>query len=164
MDYTTMYHFIGTLERFSSSLSYKGIFIPAEIMEQLPGNTGRLRVKGTINGIAFNLAIQSAKEAGKYFMVGNALKRATRIKEGQHNIEVYFQLADPNELEIPEELLSVLEQDEEAKQVFNGYTIGYQRSLVHYIAAVINIDSRIKRALEIAEKIKNRTYKLHQSK
>jgi hypothetical protein len=164
MDYSTTYHFMGTLERISSSLSYKGIFIPAEIMEQLPSNAGRLRAKGTINGTAFNLAIQSAKEAGKYFMIGNTLKRATRLQEGQHNIEVYFQLADPNELEIPEELLSVLEQDEEAKQVFNGYTIGYQRSIVHYIAAVKNIDSRIKRALEMAEKIKTNTYKLHQAK
>lgn len=164
MDYSKVYTFTGVLSNISSSISYKGIFIPPEILSQLPVAKGRIRVKGTINGHPFNLAIQSAKEAGKYFMISSSLRKVCKLEVGPRPIAVSFSLVDSEELEIPEELLSVLEQDEVAGKIFYAYTKGYQRSLVHYITTVKNIDSRIKRALELAEKIKIRTFHIHKNK
>ncbi len=164
MDYSKVYTFTGTLSNISSSISYKGIFIPPEVLSKLPIVKGRIRVKGTINGHPFNLAIQSAKEAGKYFMISGPLRKACKLEVGPQPIAVSFSLVDSDELEIPEELLSVLEQDEVAGKIFYAYTKGYQRSLVHYITTVKNIDSRIKRALELAEKIKIRTFHIHKNK
>lgn len=164
MDYSKVYTFTGTLSDVSSGSSYKGIFIPPDVLSQLPAVKGRIRVKGTINGYPFNLAIQSAKEAGKYLMISGAFRKACKIKGDKQTVAVSFSVVDSDELEIPEELISVLEQDEEAGKIFYAYTRGYQRSLVHYITSVKNIDSRIKRALELAEKIKIRGFHIHKSK
>jgi uncharacterized protein YdeI (YjbR/CyaY-like superfamily) len=85
------------------------------------------------------------------------------VKEGDR-VTVVFHLTDPNKLVIPEEMEAVLEQDDEARKIWDTFTLGYQRSLVYYITSVKNSDSRIKRALEIAEKAKARALSGQQAK
>jgi uncharacterized protein YdeI (YjbR/CyaY-like superfamily) len=69
-------------------------------------------------------------------------------------VDVFFKLVDPDTLDIPEELEAVLEQDEAARNVWEKFTTGFQRSLIHYITSVKNVDSRIKRTIEILERAK----------
>ncbi|MCA0427955.1 MAG: DUF1905 domain-containing protein [Bacteroidetes bacterium] len=147
------FSFHSTLEPLSGNPSYTGITVPAEIVVQLP-EKGRLRCKGTVNGASFNLAIQGRKNGAGFLMVGGALRRAAKIKAGMP-VFVEFELVDPDELELPEELLEVLTQDEDASRFFYNLTVAKQRGLAHYVQSVKSTDSRIKRALELARKIKN---------
>jgi hypothetical protein len=57
-----------------------------------------------------------------------------------------------------------MEQDEEAGKIFFGMTVGMQRSLAHYVSSVKNTDSRIKRALELAYKMKTETLYIQKAK
>jgi uncharacterized protein YdeI (YjbR/CyaY-like superfamily) len=86
-------------------------------------------------------------------MVGNTLRKAAKLKAGD-KVEVIFTLANPDEIKLPEELMEVMEQDPEGKEVFSKFTPGLQRSLAYYVTSVKNVDSRIKRALELMDKAK----------
>jgi uncharacterized protein YdeI (YjbR/CyaY-like superfamily) len=125
--------------------------LPEEIIEQLP--KGRVRVKGTFNGAPFSLAVQHLKDGKYYFSVSAPLRKAARIKPGEKG-EVTFKIVDPDKIEIPEELEAVLAQDDLAMKAWKKLTTGYQRSLIHYVTSVKNVDSRIKRSLQLMEKAK----------
>jgi len=67
---------------------------------------------------------------------------------------VKFKIVDPDKINIPEELEAVLEQDEDARKAWDKLTRGYQRGLIHYVTSVKNVDSRIKRAIDLMERAK----------
>ena len=127
------------------------IFLPADIVRKLP--PGRVRMEGTFNGAAFALAVQNLKDGSRYFSVGAPLRKAAGIKEGD-KVEVVCKIVNPDKLDIPEELEAVLEQDELARKAWDGLTRGYQRSLIHYVISVKNVDSRINRAIDLMNRAK----------
>lgn len=149
-----LYHFTAPLSPLGGQIAYTGVFIPDEIMEQLP--KGRLRTKGLMNNTPFSLAIQYRKAGNSFLMVSATMRRALKIRMGEQ-VKVQFELVDPDIVDMPEELEAVLSQDEEAAALYYAFTPGLQRSLAHYVHSVKNVDSRIKRALELAYKIKTRT-------
>lgn len=130
------------------------IFLPPEVVQALPA--GRVRAKGTLNGAPFSLAPQFRKDGARYFSVSAALRKAAGIKEGDR-VTCQFTLADPEMLDIPEELQAVLDQDPVGRQVWETFTTGLKRGLIHYVTSVKSSDSRIKRAMEIVEKSKTRS-------
>jgi hypothetical protein len=137
------------------------IYLPEDIVKALP--KGRIRTKGTINGAAFALAPQYKKDGSRFFSVGAALRKAAKIKEGDV-VDVKFRMVDADIVDIPEELEVVLEQDEEGKKVWDTFTKGMQRSLIIYVTSVKNVDSRIKRSLELVAKAKSRSLSIQKQK
>ena len=69
---------------------------------------------------------------------------------------------DPDFVELGEEFTEVLELDEEAAARFFSFTPGKQRGLATYVNNAKREETRIKRALEIAHKLK--TYTLYGDK
>lgn len=128
------------------------IYIPEEIMNMKP--KFRVRAEGVMNGVTFNLAVQSQKLGFKYFLVSKDLRKKI-IANGQTNIVVIFEWVDADKLDIPEELEAVLNQDDDFKSKFDSFTVGKQRGLVHYITSAKTVDTRIKRSLDLAWKVKN---------
>jgi hypothetical protein len=137
------------------------IYLPESIVKILP--KGRIRTKGTINGAAFALAPLYKKDGARFFSISAALRKAAKIREGDA-VDVRFTLVDSDIIDIPEELDAVLEQDEEGKRVWETFTKGMQRSLIHYITSVKNVDSRIKRSLELVAKAKSRSLSIQKQK
>ena len=127
------------------------VFLPENVIRQLP--PGRIRVQGTLNNAPFSLAVQNLKDGSRYFSVGAPLRKAASIKVGDP-VKVSFKIVDSELLELPEELEAVLSQDDEGKIAWNKLTTGYQRSLIHYITSVKNVDSRIRRALDLVTRAK----------
>ncbi len=130
------------------------VVVPDEIVQEI--NQKRIRTKGTINGIDFSLAIQHIKNGAYYFSINNELRKKAKLTEDKEAL-IKFVVVDSDVLEIPEEFLEVLSQDEMAMEMFNTFTIGKQRSLCIYVQGAKLVESRIKRSLELAEKIKTRT-------
>jgi len=137
------------------------IFIPAQTLKLLPQK--RLRVKGKMNDIPFDLAIQYRKDGNSFFLVSKHLKKKAMMTVGK-KVKVEFHLVDPDKVELPEELEAVLEQDDEGKAVWSTFTPGKQRSLAHYVKSVKNVDSRIQRALFLIDKAKKGDYSQSPSK
>ena len=145
------FRFESTLSEIDVVFLKTAIFLPEKVIHQLP--KGRVRVKGTFNGIGFALAVQHLKDGARYFAVSAHLRKAARMKVGD-KVDVYFKIVDPDKLDVPEELEAVLEQDDLALKAWEKLTPGYQRSLIHYITSVKNVDSRIKRAIDLLERAK----------
>lgn len=130
---------------------YAAVYLPKKIIDAIP--TGRHRTKGTLNKVPFSLAIQYRKDGRSFLLFGHALCKAAGVIVG-NSVEVSFELVDKDLLELPEELEAVLAQDDDARKVWESFTRGRQRSLTIYITSVKNADSRIKRSLELASKMK----------
>jgi hypothetical protein len=150
-----VFQFTGPLENVKKALIHTVIYLPDEVMKTLPAQ--RHRVKGTMNGVPFALAIQYRKEGNSFFIVGNALRKSIKAKPGDQ-VMVSFRIVDPEKVDMPEELEAVLAQDEEGMRAWSEITIGLQRSLIIYINGVKNVDSKIKRALFIVNKAKHGFY------
>lgn len=128
------------------------IVVPPEIMDQLP-KKGRIRVKGTMQGIPFALAIQSMKNGVRYFSVNRELfKKISSLSDGE--ISIKFHPVDPDELDIPEELNELLLQDEHAAEIWNNFTTGKKRGLIHYLDSAKSIETKVNRAVKIMNKAK----------
>jgi hypothetical protein len=147
----TIFRFTSPLSQVKHALIHTVIIVPHDVVARLPA--GRIRVKGTFNGAPFALAIQNMKDGSRFFSVGAPLRRAARIQPGD-KVEVVFRIVDPDKVDIPKELGAVLEQDAEARTAWENLTSGYQRSLIHYVTSVKNVDSRIQRALALLERAK----------
>ena len=130
---------------------YAAVYLPKKIIAVIP--TGRQRTKGTLNKVPFSLAIQYRKDGRSLLLFSRSLCKAAGVIVG-NSIEVSFELVDKDLLELPEELEVVLAQDDDARKVWDSFTRGRQRSLAIYITSVKNVDSRIRRSLELANKMK----------
>lgn len=155
-------NFTAKVEIYERGMKRHVTFIPDDVVRQLDikANT---RLTVTIVGQIYRLAAISNGD-GQYFIhLGQTLRRETGIREQLRPFE--FELAldsNPTDIGLPEEFEVVLEQDEEALKVFNTLTPGAKRSLCHYVNSAKRIETRIKRALELAEKLRTRT--LHSMK
>lgn len=145
------FEFDGKLSSIDSVFLKTAIFLPDEIIRKLP--SGRVRVKGLCNNAPFALAVLHLKDGSRYFAVSAHLRKTARISVGDR-VKVQFSIVDPDKLDIPEELEAVLAQDDDARKAWDKLTTGYQRSLIHYITSVKNVDSRIKRSLELLDRAK----------
>jgi len=154
------YSFETTLKTVHGSFTHTIIVVPDEIIDSLPVK-GRVRAKGTFNKTPIALAIQHKKDGTRFFMVSAQLRRQMKIGSGDR-VKVSFWLVDSDVVDVPEELTAVLDQDEAAMKVWKTFTPGLQRGLAHYVNSVKNVDSRVKRALEIMKKAKHR--QLHAQK
>lgn len=135
------------------------IEIPFEVSQAFISQKIR-RVYGKMNEVPFNLALISDGKGGRRLIIGKQLRKSAKVDFG-HLVQIEFQPdQNPDEVLIPEELEVALSQDEDANAIWKKLTPGYRRSLCHYINSVKNIDSRIKRALELTLKIKtNQLYR-----
>lgn len=149
------YTFETRLKTVQGAFVHTILVVPDDIIESLPVK-GRVRTKGLLNNkTPFALAIQFKKDGSRYFMVSAQLRREAKIGSGDP-VKVTFWLVDADEVDVPEELQAVLDQDDEAMELWNTFTSAIKRGLSHYVNSVKNVDSRIKRALEIVEKAKTR--------
>jgi uncharacterized protein YdeI (YjbR/CyaY-like superfamily) len=64
---------------------------------------------------------------------------------------------EPDRVDVCDELLIALEQDFEAKERWDSFTPGKQRSIELYVSGAKREETRIKRAVDIVEKIRTRT-------
>lgn len=147
----TSFRFQTTLSPIKGVFMKAAIFLPKEIVGALP--EGRVRVKGTFNGAPFALAVQHQKNGARYFSVSAPLRKAAGIELGDP-VRVLFKVVDPDKLEVPEELEAVLAQDETARKAWDKLTTGYRRSLIHYVTSVKNVDSRIRRSIDLLDRAK----------
>jgi len=152
-----MYSFRSPVLRLDSQMRQHYVPIPTDIAESLE-SSGTRRVIATINGLSTRRAICTNKNGERYIFV--SLDMLRQIKTVLEDIVLIDLITDPDpdRIDLGEEFEAVLEQDDEASERFFGMTIGKQRSLAHYVTSAKRNETRIKRALDLAYKL--RTYTL----
>jgi hypothetical protein len=149
--------FTAPVEIYEKGMKRHVAFIPDEVVRQL-GIQPNTRLLVEIAGHTFRLAAISNGEGQFFLHLGQPLRRDTGIRDSLRPVEFTISLdPNPQDIGLPEEFEAALYQDEEALKVFNTLTPGARRSLCHYVSSARRIDTRIKRALELAEKLRTRT-------
>ena len=143
-----MQTFTSIIEDFDTELWGHHFWVPEEAALALTAQ-GNRRVICTINGeVRMNAALMPDK--GRHFIL---LNKQVRSKLGVlRGDEIRVELeTDTSEfgMEMPEELDSVLMQDDPARDYFRALTPGTQRALSYIVAKVKNSDSRIRKSLAI---------------
>lgn len=146
-----MMEFTTPLEKYESSVTggYH-IKVPNEIAAQFIEGKNR-RVVCTLNEkVQIQAALLPIK--GFWHIIVNG---ANRAKLGLMLGEVVLVKLEKDTseygLEFPEELEAVFAEDEQAFEYFNSYTKGKQRTLIYIVGKVKNTNSRMMKALAIAE-------------
>lgn len=113
------------------------------------------RVVCMINkGDHYHCAINKSKKYGYFLLFSKARQKAIGVSAGEE-LEVTL-LADESEygLPMPEEWAEVMATDEAAYERFQNLTPGRQRNILHLVGSAKREETRINRALLIAENLK----------
>ena len=90
-------------------------------------------------------------------MFGKSFLRTAGALPGDMVVVELWPDPDPEHVELPEELTEVLAQDEAAARLFHALTAGRRRSLAYHVSSAKRPETRIRRSLELAKRLRNGT-------
>jgi hypothetical protein len=150
------FRFTSSLARVEAGMTFHVLPVP----DNYAARWRRARVRrlvGTINGHPVNRALKNHADGGSFLIVGRDLMKAAGIGfRAPARLDLQPDPA-PDRLDLPEEFRIALAQDEGARARWETFTRGFQRSLLSYVASAKTEPTRIKRALDLAAKIRTRT-------
>jgi len=99
-------------------------------------------------------ALRRSANGYEYVGLSIVMVKKMGIRE---NAEVTISLKEDTSeygMDFPEEMQEVMDQDPEGKELFERATLGLQRGLLHYVSSAKGIDTRIKRALHLMQRVR----------
>lgn len=152
--------------RPDDALRMHTLVVPSDVATAVLA-TGSRRVLVTLAGATVARALQTRVldpdgpgDAREHLIVlSGALVRDLGLRAGARLPVTLALDPAPDDLRLPDELIAALDLDSDAAARFATFTPGRQRSLGHYVASAKRPETREKRGLEIATKL--RTYILY---
>ncbi|NNF32768.1 MAG: hypothetical protein HKN68_01580 [Saprospiraceae bacterium] len=133
---------------------YLVIYFPADVIEKNAFKSmDRLKVSFKGGGY-IHCALKKDKQGYYCIYLGKYFRDKSGIREGQEVTVLLEKDESDLGMEMPFELDEVLAIDEEALKVWNEITPGRKRSAVYFISKAKQEETRIKRALLVAENLK----------
>lgn len=148
--------FTGFLHDVGGPMNQYVIVVPEEVCMIFKEGKGAVRILCSVNGgEEFPCALNPRQ--GGYVIISSKqlIKKHKLAPHVPFNVRVRSDVHDG--LQLPEELLEVMIQDERFSYEFEKLLPGRKRGLIYYIRSAKTVDTRIKRSLEIAEKVKTGT-------
>lgn len=128
---------------------YFYLTIHAEIVNQFENKRHTRLICTLANQVSFQCGLNHLGD-GNFFIILSTknLKTIDKTLGDLINFEINI---DPNPLgvDIPEVLLALLEQDETKKAKFEGLTLGKQRSIIHSVIKIKDIDKQIQKTIPL---------------
>ena len=146
------------ITRLEDGMKHHVVTVPPRVADTFEAENVR-RIILTIGEFSYRRAIQRKKDGRRYVVLGRPILKETGLQEGSHVTVKIAEDSDPDFVEMGAEFSEVLELDPEAKARWDTFPVGKRRSLAMYVTTAKRSDTRIRRALELAEKI--RTHTLH---
>lgn len=145
--------FDGVIHPIEGPMIHHVIRVPENICTIFRTGKGAVRILCSINGADEFPCALNPREGNYVIIASKQLIKTHKLLPGAP-FKVQIR-TDPNDgLELPEELQEVLDQDDFFRSLFDALLPGHKRGLIYYIRSAKSMDTRIKRSLEIAEKIK----------
>lgn len=146
------YTYDAVIDSYNSGIVHHFVKIPAETAQELKAAKVK-RLIVTLNGHTYKRAVQGRKDGSRHVFVSLPMLKEIGAKWGD-TISVTL-IADPNpdQIDLCEEFVAVLDTDEDAARAWKALTPGTQRSLAHYINEGKSADTRIERGLFMAKRM-----------
>ena len=144
-----MIKFTTQIEDKKNYIGWIHIIVPADIAAKLhPEDKTSFRIKGMIDNYSFSgISLLPAGE-GNYFMALNAGIRKKIIKQSGDEVTVQLE-KDVSEYQLPEMLVTCLEDEPEAYKFFTSLPKGHQRYYGNWIDTAKTAETKVKRVAEI---------------
>lgn len=145
--------FNSVVENFNTKLWGHHFLVPDHIAEKYIEGDNRRIVCVINDGPKIQAALMPSKE-GWYILLNKKIREELGIDD-KSKISVEIE-KDHSEfgMEVPEEFTEVMGQEELAWERFQKLSPGKQRALIYIVKSVKNSDSRIRKALAIAQHLK----------
>ena len=119
------------------------------------GGSFPIRVICTVNkSLRFHCALMSMGNARSFITLSKAKMKEAGLKEGDSASLVLEADTSKYGMEMPEELSTLLEQDDEGRRRFDMLSAGKQRNIIHHVSSVKNQQKKIDRAIMLIESLK----------
>lgn len=145
--------FASPVLRLDSGMRFHYLPLPVDLAAALR-DAGVKRLLCSLNGHSVRRAVQGRADGEQYLVVGIPLLREIGAALGDI-VEVTIEPdPDPNHVDVGEEFEAALEDDEQAAARFYAMPTGQRRSLAYYVNSAKRPETRVKRAYEIAHKLR----------
>ena len=151
--------FAGPVLRTDGGLGMHYVPIPPEIDDLL--GDARI-VTGVLAGpegleARFRRAVHGRGDGAPRLLFGKKVLKEAGLSYGATAFVELEPAADPDAVHLPDELEAALAQDPEAAARFATFTPGRRRSLGVHVDQAKRPETRVRRALDLCEKIRTRT-------
>lgn len=157
-----VFRFTATIDRPVSKGWFATIDFPHDV-ERLFGTKGRVRVKGTINGVPVDRALIPTKAGVHVIVMSGALRKAVKADFGEVVQVVIRRNPDQDEVIIPEALQDTLDFIPEMKAAWDKLTPGMQRGMCHWVGSAKTEATQAKRIVELLRRFESGTFRVGQS-
>ncbi len=147
------HRFDSTVERLDTGLKMHVIPVPEDVSEQLP-KSHRVIVK--IGTLEIRRALLARKMGCPYFSLSKDSLNELGLREGSSLAVELWADPEPDRLDLAPEFVEALSLDKKATTRWKTFTLGKKRSLNYYVESAKREDTRIKRAIELVGKIRDR--------
>ena len=137
------YHDVG-----SDKYAYTVIFVPEDVARELPlKEHPRLRISGEVSDYPLEASLTPVRGRW-YILLSKRVLSAIDASVGDL-VEVRFQVADQDAVEVPEYLSDALEKHPTERALWNAATPGKKRGLAYRVASAKTDATRQKRVDEV---------------
>jgi hypothetical protein len=143
--------FTAPLERFTNRLTAFYVAVPYSV-EDLFGTKGSVRMLGTINGIEVDRALIPTGDGTHHILVPTEMRNKAKLRLGDAVHVVLRKNENPDDVEIPEELIAALELEPEIYSRFHKLSPSVKRGMAMWINSGKKVETRIQRVLEILKR------------
>lgn len=144
--------FKAVLERSGDRLNWTVVRIPFDVAK-IWGKRGQMRVKGDINGFAFETSLFPTGDGGHVLMVNKKMQAGGKTAPGT---KARFRLepdAAPREIKPAQELLRIFRQSKPLQKYFDSLNSSTRRYIALWVEEGKHLETRRRRAEQIAERL-----------
>lgn len=152
--------FTAKIISLESSVWSLGVEIPLEISTAFIKENGKRCICSFNNSFRSHVALMPRGDNRYFININKELQKKLHASEGNAIQLTIEKDTSPYQMDVPEELTELWEQDEIGKAIFHQLTPGKQRSLIYIIGKPKSSDSRINKAIAIIEYLKSTGGKL----
>jgi hypothetical protein len=143
------YRFTAPLEKMNAEMAFMYVEVPLDVEKEF-GTRSRVRVQGTVNGVAVDRALMPQKSGVHIIIIGGDIRKAAKIKRVGDPVQVEFwKHPSPDELELPEALAETLDFLPEMKAAWDQLTPGMKRSMCYWVGSAKTEATQAKRVAEL---------------
>jgi hypothetical protein len=149
--------FVALVGRLQVGQKQHFIPVPDAVGDVLRSTATRRRIICQINGEESKRALHGNGPGEWKVIVGRSLLRDAGAAEGYPVEVVIWPDPDPEVVDLCAEFLAVLAEDPVARKRYDELTLGMKRSFALYVNGGKRSETRIKRSLELARRLRTNT-------
>ena len=152
-DATLTATFYAVLEAGGPSFMPTQIIVVPEAAWQAVGGKATKRVVATLNGHTERLGLLPLEGGGRYLMLRKDLCQQLGLAIGQEVAVGLVPDANPDHVDLPDELAEALAAWPEAEKAFHAQSGAMRRAMARKVADAKRLETRARYAVELAERL-----------